>query len=950
MSPHAIRALAALIASAAFITAAGRDDLVRATLDKAKAEYKAAQEKATTTLTDKFDERTKAVAETGDLDAVLLLKADKKAFEADRTAPKSPLMKAAYADYQAALEAARKKMAEAYETAVKEYTKKLDTDQAKAIRDEYLAFKGGPKPPAALLAPPKPGQEVGIEVAAGVRMIFCWVPPGKAQLGASRAEQAALARIMPGGQRQGWQDAESEQFRPTYTSAGFWLGKYEVTQAEWAAVMGANPSAFNGRNANKAQGLDTSRFPVEGVSWNDCQAFVAKLNEQAAAVEKALGASARFALPHEDEWEYACRGGQGNGQPFHFGAVLDGRQANCNGSVPWGVATAGPNLGRPTAVGSYQKDHPHPWGLCDMHGNVSEWCENAYAAGEDGRVLRGGDWATPAWECRSANRFRLAPGFRGDRFGLRVCLRPSGAANSPAAGAINPPLAGAVAPVPVEAGPPFRLVTREVSLGTLPADTPGTRLEHVPDARWLRHPQTRITGSQLSENPVVAVSPDARHLAYPVRRGSRWAVVVDGKEDQKQYDEIRSLTFSPDGRRLAFAARRGEGAAARWSVVVDGREEKAYDAIVDGPVFSPDGRRVAYHALVVRSRAPVWSGGQVVVVDGKEWKDRPQREPPTEAVLPPTAFENLRGVEFRPARLRFSPDGQRLAAVVRDGPGYRVVVDGIPHNRVYQAIPRLRFSPDGQRLAYVGAGTGGIALVEGKGEKVYPETFLRDLRFSPDGKRLALATQGAGVGSPARVLVDQVVVSEGTGVEEVTFSPDGKRVMAAVLRNRVWVVEVDGKEQPETARQVPPRSLRFSPDGKWVAFVAGGGQLRDSVVIGGVEGKQYPWVAEGSLTFSPTGKWLVYAAYVSTGAAKKGVGKKTPAVPSQSGWRLVAADATARNKAEGKPDAVPLDAEAGNYDEIWAADGFTFDDPDSFFLVAVRGREFFRVECRIEGK
>ena len=276
---------------------------------------------------------------------------------------------------------------------------------------------GGPKePPTAS----KPGQEVSLEIAPDVTLVFCWVPPGKAQLGAPEQELVNLAKINPRAKR--WMDAESEQFRPSYTSVGFWLGKYEVTQTEWAAVMGANPSVFDGKNANKAKALDTSRFPVENVSWNDCQDFLKRLNAKAGAVEKTLGTYAPLTLPHEDEWEFACRGGKGNGQPFHFGAVLDGRQANCDGTVPWGGRMPGPNLGRPTTVGSYGKDDPHPWGLCDMHGNVEEWCENTQVLGEVSRVLRGGAWAAPAWVCRSANR-SSAPSVRSYRAGLRVCVR-----------------------------------------------------------------------------------------------------------------------------------------------------------------------------------------------------------------------------------------------------------------------------------------------------------------------------------------------------------------------------------------------------------------------------------------------------------------------------------------------------------------------------------------------
>ena len=399
-----------------------REDLIRAALEKTKAEYHSKTEKAGTIFIGKLDERIKTVAESGNLDGVLELRADKKAFETDGTAPKSKLMKTAYGDYQDAVKAARKTMSEAYELAIKEYTKKLDTDLAEEVRNDFLAFRTG-KPKVVPGPLPKAGQEATWEIAPNVKMTFCWIPPGVVQLGAWKQEQIELARIMPGGKRQDWMDAESEQSRPIYKSIGFWLGKYEVTQAEWEGVMGANPSAFDGKKANKAKGQNTSRFPVDSVSWDDCQDFFKKVNEHTGVIEKALGTRVRLNLPHENEWEYACRGGKGNGWPFHFGAVLDGKQANCNGTVPWGVAAAGPSLGRTATVGSYAKDYPHPWGLADMHGNIAEWCENKYAVGEEARVLRGGNWASPAWECRSAARFRAKPGSIGDRGGLRVCVR-----------------------------------------------------------------------------------------------------------------------------------------------------------------------------------------------------------------------------------------------------------------------------------------------------------------------------------------------------------------------------------------------------------------------------------------------------------------------------------------------------------------------------------------------
>jgi len=202
-------------------------------------------------------------------------------------------------------------------------------------------------------------------------------------------------------------------------SKGFWLGKYEVTQAEWRAVMGANPSYYNGKKDNNAMGMDTWRFPVETVSWNNCQEFLKKTNARPRS-----GIKGKFKLPHEDEWEYACRGGLGNERPFYFGSELNGTQANCAGIFPYGTTTKGVYKQRPETVGSYAVKARHPWSLCDMHGNVCEWCDNKHKQSEDKRVMRGGFWQFHARLCRAAARYSFAPDTSGSDYGFRVCFRP----------------------------------------------------------------------------------------------------------------------------------------------------------------------------------------------------------------------------------------------------------------------------------------------------------------------------------------------------------------------------------------------------------------------------------------------------------------------------------------------------------------------------------------------
>lgn len=176
----------------------------------------------------------------------------------------------------------------------------------------------------------KPGEVVEVETAKGVKMKFCWIPAGEAQLGSPKAERLEVLELVGENREREWLAIEAEEKRGTFTTKGFWLGKYAVTQKEWETVMGVNPSYFSkqGHHKDEVAGMDTKRFPVEMVSWSDCQVFLEKLNQSVTL--PAVMKNGRLALPNEDQWEYACRAG--NRQAFYFGAKLNGAEANCNGS------------------------------------------------------------------------------------------------------------------------------------------------------------------------------------------------------------------------------------------------------------------------------------------------------------------------------------------------------------------------------------------------------------------------------------------------------------------------------------------------------------------------------------------------------------------------------------------------------------------------------------------
>jgi len=274
-------------------------------------------------------------------------------------------------------------------------------EEGPVLREEKLTPKPGD---------PKSGGMVEFPLPGGLKMTFCWIPAGTATLGSPGSEQERS-------------DDEKEH---SYTTKGFWLGKYPVTQAEWQALTGNNPSHFTkgAGGADKVKGLDTSRFPVESVSWDMIcgSGGLLEMLNAVGGVEKVFGKVGKFALPHEDAWEYACRGGLGNKRPFYWGNELNGTQANMDGNYPFGTSTKGPYLGRPTPVGSYAAKFPHPWGLCDMHGNVFEWCENLYEQ-TTARVLRGGSWGSCGLYCRAAFRYRNVPDYLKFRYsGFRLFL------------------------------------------------------------------------------------------------------------------------------------------------------------------------------------------------------------------------------------------------------------------------------------------------------------------------------------------------------------------------------------------------------------------------------------------------------------------------------------------------------------------------------------------------
>jgi formylglycine-generating enzyme required for sulfatase activity len=231
-----------------------------------------------------------------------------------------------------------------------------------------------------------------------IGMRFVYIKPGTFMMGSTENEP----------EREG-----DETLHQVTLTRGYYLQTTEVTQGQWKRVMGDNPSEF------KNCGDDC---PVDSVSWTKAQAFIKKLNK--------MEGGARYRLPTEAEWEYACRAG--SKEAFSFGPCLGTDQANYNGDYPLDGCSKGRYRKKTTKVASFPAN---AWGLYDMHGNVCEWCSDRYgdypsdavtdplgASTGSSRVLRGGSWSDYARGCRSVLRRGFDPGDQGNFYGFRVAL------------------------------------------------------------------------------------------------------------------------------------------------------------------------------------------------------------------------------------------------------------------------------------------------------------------------------------------------------------------------------------------------------------------------------------------------------------------------------------------------------------------------------------------------
>ena len=242
-------------------------------------------------------------------------------------------------------------------------------------------------------------------IVNSVGMRFVYIDPGTFMMGSPEEEHKPY-RI------------ENEYQHEVAITKGFFLGETEVTQGQWKAVMGTEPEIY--------YDFEGAHWAVQRVSWNEAQEFVRRLNE--------LEGNNLYRLPTEAEWEYACRAGTQTS--YWTGDRITSDLENIGGWIhnddsQYWQEKIRPH-GKPTAVGSYPAN---PWGLYDMHGNISEWTQDWYAEdyyqnspkkdpqGPDTgevRVLRGGSWTHSASLVRSASRFGYEPDIKPYDAGLRV--------------------------------------------------------------------------------------------------------------------------------------------------------------------------------------------------------------------------------------------------------------------------------------------------------------------------------------------------------------------------------------------------------------------------------------------------------------------------------------------------------------------------------------------------
>jgi formylglycine-generating enzyme required for sulfatase activity len=220
------------------------------------------------------------------------------------------------------------------------------------------------------------------DLGNGIKLSMTYIPPGSFWMGSPKNERRP--------------DDESPVKQVNVD--GFYMGKYQITQLQYHAVIGYNPSGFK----------DSTNLPVDSVSWRDAIEFCKKIGERTRK---------KYTLPTEAQWEYACRADTNT--PFYFGDLITTDLVNYCGGYAYGNLPTGKYREKPTQVGIFP---PNAFGLYDMHGNLWEWCLDEWDKDPSNRVVRGGSWINYPDNCRSAFRGRNALNYRSDDVGFRIIV------------------------------------------------------------------------------------------------------------------------------------------------------------------------------------------------------------------------------------------------------------------------------------------------------------------------------------------------------------------------------------------------------------------------------------------------------------------------------------------------------------------------------------------------
>jgi len=689
----------------------------------------------------------------------------------------------------------------------------FDADQARKHQEAWAEYLGTP-----------------VEMTNAIGMKLVLIPPGEFTMG---------------------EGGDTHKVRITKP---FYLGKYEVTQEEWEAVMGKgyNPSSFSGPTN-----------PVDMVSWGDCQFFLKKLTEKCGVAEGS------YRMPTEAQWEYACRGGS-TSLYFYGDAEME------LDDYGWCIR----NSDKKTHAVGQKK--PNGWRLYDIYGNVREWCSDWFdkdypkaSARTDPtgpssgslRMHRGGAWNGPAYACRSAYRYGDGPGFRLTNTGLRVALV---LADKWPVGHALPESKARQAKADL---PPPEPSLQEVlsSAKTEPPVRP--------------KPGEPLTTSALVANPA------------PIAGVRSWSLETVGPRGR-----IEALAYSPDGRLLAALS--SDGLIRIWDPAT--RELRQVLSATDSPLGVSSGsiawsRDLGLLAASPATRLHVWDlssslAKHALVPSAVQGSNpRPVAGSADGALLastsgryvfvwsldPPRAIKAIEHGQRDPL-VALSPDGRTLATgdgdtpVAKIGPSIKLWDVGsgalkrtFPLGR--GCVKDLAWSPDGVVLAAAcGHPSKGVFLWDTRaGEPwgppgAYQWPGCTSLAWSPDGKTLAggSATCNSPPLSTGEVQLWDVsghvvrkthTLPGGVPTGSLAYSLDGSQLAVGTVKGGIWLFD----SHLTTGKELLPRhstlsfTIAFSPDGKYLAFAGPSGK----VGLWQLDSSNAPRLLEGSATWPPKADW-----------------------------------------------------------------------------------------------